>query len=363
MIEQTIANAIQRFKESCNQALNEEGIKMACRDFMSKVGEIFGIEIKSSAEVTSFHGGRTDSIYNDVYFEFKDLGLFEKKAKGSDEALYGRNDFDHGLFHYLINHALDECHKDDALFKTLLFRKVGVAFDGRTFYFCRFKKSNKTINIHNENKTKRFPKSISKEINAEFEVVGPLGFDDGVKRVLLYVRSATKKMLDAPALSLAFSPSSPVTKKTVPYLYNLLENALMSGSSGMRIQTLYNEWHRIFGTIYNEEKSDFVKHVSAIKKVYDIASFSGKVDVIKALFIIQTYYSIIIKLLVQNLFASLKLPTHKSSAISTFSDVVGLFYGSKDNFNDYIDNFYELNFFEWFTFTKDFDPQVINDIM
>lgn len=363
MTEQTMTNIISIFKTSCDQAQNEEGIKMACRDFMSKVGEIYSIEIKSSAEVTSLHGGRTDSIYNDVYFEFKSLGLFDKSGKGVKDALYGRNDSDHGLFHYLINYALDECHKDDTLFKTILFRKVGVAFDGKTFFFCRFRKSNRTINIYDKKKTKLFPKSMSKEINADFEIIGPVGFDEGVKRVLLYIRSTTKKMLDASALSLAFSPSSLVTKKSVPYLYALLEEALGVEKPVVRIQTLYNEWHRIFGTIYNEEKSDFVKHVAAIQKVYDIASFSGKIDVIKALFIIQTYYSIIIKLLVQNLFASLKLPTQSSSAISSFSDVIGLFYGTKNNFNDFVDNFYELNYFEWFTFTKSFDPQVINDII
>ena len=362
MAGNTTNSAIDLFKQKCNNARNEDEIKMACRDFMSAISVAYSIPIDASSEVTSFHGGRSDSIYNDVYFEFKDLNLFRGgKGKGLNDALYGRDDKDHGLFHYLINYALDDCHKDPTLFEELLYRKVGVGFDGNTFIFCRFKKSNTAISIFDKKKTKRFPKSFNQEINAEFEVTGPFPFDEGVKRVLLFVRSTKKKILDASSLCKTFAPSAPTTKTIIPYLYSLLEASLEKKSP--RIETLYQEWHRIFGTIYNEEKSDFVKHVSAIKGMYDIVSYSGQIDVIKALFIIQTYYSIIVKLLVQNLFASLKLPTLKSKTIRNRSDVIGLFYGAKDNFNAYIDNFYEINYFEWFTLASDFKDTILNDII
>lgn len=353
--------AIETFKTNCNAAVNEEGIKMACRDFMGDISRAYAIPISSSAEVTSFHGGRSDSIYNDVYFEFKDLNLFRGgKGKGVDEALYGRDELDHGLFHYLVNFALDDCHNNLDVFKSLLFNKVGVGFDGQTFIFCRFKQSSRTTVLYDAKKSKKYPKKFPKELDVEFEVNGPYSFDEGVKRVLLYVRSTQKKMLNASYLCAAFSPSSAITKRTVPYLYNLLETSLKTNH---RIETLYKEWHRIFGTIYNEEKSDFVKHVSAIKRMYDISSSSEDIDVIKALFIIQTYYSIIIKLIVQNLFASLRLPAMKSHPLRGKSDMIGLFYGTRDDFNEYVDNFYELNYFEWFTLEHTFDVQYLNDII
>lgn len=361
MKDNTTKQAIDKFKSGCLSAKNEEGIKMACRDFMNEIGHASGFPIFGSAEVPSIHGGRLDSIYNDVYFEFKDLGLFKGgTGKGVNDALYGRDETDHGLFHYLINFALDNCHNDIEAFKNRLFREVGVGFDGQTFYFCRFKASNTTTCIYDEKKTKRFPKKFPKDLEVEFEVNGPFTFEEGIKRVLLYVRSTQKKMLNATYLCSAFSPSSDITKKTVPYLYELLEKSIKTNH---RVETLYNEWHRIFGTIYNEEKSDFVKHVSAIKKMYDISATATDIDVIKALFIIQTYYSIIVKLIVQNLFASLRLPTMKSHPLSGRSDVIGLFYGTRDDFNEYVDNFYELNYFEWFTLEKTFDVSYLNDII
>lgn len=166
--------------------------------------------------------------------------------------------------------------------------------------------------------------------------------------------------MDASNLCKSFSSTADTTQRAIPYLYSLLDKSL---SDNGRVRTLYEEWKRIFGTIYEKQESDFVKHVSAIQQLYPINAGKKEIDVIRALFVIQTYYSIIVKLLIQNLFASLKLPTTKSQPLEYLSDVIGLFYGKRDDFNSFIDNFYELNYFEWFTMAGDLDLTIINEII
>ena len=354
-----IQTIIDKFKENCKTGKSEDDVKREVNLFVSRVGEHFQLEIDSSNERTSIHGGRADSIYNDVIVELKKLKLF-KNQEGVNEAVWGRDEKDHGLYHYLINFSLDSCHNDENLFLNLLTSKVGVGFDGNKFVFCRFKKSDKNI-ILEDNKTKRLPKKFKNlKFPVEFETSDVLDFDNGVKRLLLYIRSTNRMQLTAENLCNVFSSSSDISKNTISYLYALLSKDMQTNS---RVRTLFEEWHRIFGKIYEKQETDFVKHVSAIKSLYHIEEMQSNDDVIKVLFVIQTYYSIIIKLIIQNLFASLKLPNAKTDSLKHIGDVREVFYGRKDLFDNYIDNFFEIHFFEWFTMLEDLDIKFINDIL
>lgn len=354
-----VQTIIDKFKQNCKSGKSEDDVKREINLFVSRVGEHFQLEIDSSNERTSIHGGRADSIYNDVIVELKKLKLF-KNQDGINEAVWGRDEKDHGLYHYLINFSLDSCHNDENLFVNLLTSKVGVGFDGDKFVFCRFKKSDKGIELE-DSKTKKLPKKFKKlKFPVEFEISDVLDFDNGVKRLLLYVRSTNRMQLTAENLCNVFSSSSDISKNTISYLYALLNKDMQTNS---RVRTLFEEWHRIFGKIYEKQETDFVKHVSAIKSLYHIEEMQSNDDVIKVLFVIQTYYSIIIKLIIQNLFASLKLPNAKTDSLKHIGDVREVFYGRKDLFDQYIDNFFEIHFFEWFTMLEDLDIKFINDIL
>lgn len=259
-----IQQIIKKFKTSCKAARSEDDVKREINLFVDRINEHYQLEIKSSNERTSFHGGRADSIYNDVIVELKKFKLF-KNQEGVNEALWGRNEKDHGLYHYLINFSLDSCHNDESLFVNLLTSKVGVGFDGDKFVFCRFKKSDKETTLE-DGKTKKFPSQfINKKFPVEFETSEVLDFDNGVKRLLLYVRSTNRMQLTAENLCNVFSSSSNISKNTISYLYTVLNQNINKNS---RIMTLFNEWHRIFGKIYEKQETDFVKHVSAIKSLY-----------------------------------------------------------------------------------------------
>lgn len=356
-MESEISDIIEQYKNQCDIARTEDDIKGASNIFFNAIGLRLGIQIDSHNEITSAHGGRVDSIYNNIYFEYKKKGLFE--AHGTDEAVYGRDEKDHGLFHYLVNFALEESNGDEQRFLHYLTSSVGVGFDGEKFVFCRFKESlNETILYHSY-KTKRYPSTISHIQKVEFESSSPFNFSNGVKRILLLLRSTQRKRLNAQSLCESFAAHTEISQQSIIYLHSLLESSL---TSNRRIHTLYTEWDRIFGTIYGDQESDFVKQVEALQKFYPIR-FQNEDDVKKTLFIIQTYYSILIKLLIQNLFANLKLPSSKPDFVKDKSDLIKLFYGQKDGFDQFIDNFFEIHFFEWFTLAEEFNYEIINNLI
>lgn len=356
----TYLNSIVKdFKHACAKANTEDDIKRECNLFFANISKLYGIEINTDNEKTSMHGGRADSIYNHIIFELKKPHLFDS-SEGVNEALYGRNELDHGIKHYLVNFSLDECHNDENLFVNNLISKVGVGFDGYKFVFGRYKYSNIHNNIFDKKRTKRKPLSFKNEYPLELETSSTFDFDYGVKRLLLYIRSINRMQLTADNLCTSFSAKSAITQKTIAYLYALLEDNLTTNT---RVATLYKEWCRIFGRIYEKQETDFVKHASAINQIYPINKLDSNGDVVKALFVIQTYYSIIIKLMIQNLFASLKMPFSKIEVLNDVGDLRALFYGKKDLFNNYIDNFFEIHFFEWFTMTESLNLKFINDII
>ena len=115
-----IQRVIDTFKAQCMVSKTEDDIKREINLFMAKIGEHYQIEIASSNERTSAHGGRADSIYNDVIVELKKLRLFSRKNReGINEALWGRDERDHGLYHYLINFSLESCHDDEHILYNL----------------------------------------------------------------------------------------------------------------------------------------------------------------------------------------------------------------------------------------------------
>lgn len=354
-----IAAIIKEFKQECRAAKSEDDIKRACNIFFHSIGKAFDLEIKSENEKVSAHGGRADSVYNDIIFELKKLKLFSKSG-GIKEAVWGRDKNDHGIFHYLVNFSLENCSQDFDLFMSQLYDKVGIAFDGDKFVICRFKPDTGLMKIYDKRKTKKYPAHFPHEAHVAFEVSEAYDFESGVRMILLFLRSTKRKKLTSEYLCDSFSSNSVITQKTIPYLYKLLDESL---NSNMRVRTLYDEWNRIFGTIYEKQETDFVQHVTAIKRLYNVADADQDIDVKKALFCIQTYYSIVIKILIQNLYNSLRNPNISMGALRDISDVVGLFNGEKNSFKTTIDNFFEIHFFEWFTLVDNLEISNLNEII
>jgi hypothetical protein len=84
------------------------------------------------SEDTLLAGGRTDATFQNISFEFKKLAYFDT-PRGKNEALYGRDNRDHGLYDYLISNASISSVDDDETIVRKLTSGIGVAFDGKTF--------------------------------------------------------------------------------------------------------------------------------------------------------------------------------------------------------------------------------------
>ncbi len=301
-------------------------------------------------------GGRADSIYSNLYFEFKKPNKFRTK-KGISEALDGRDEKDRGLKHYLVNFTIDDSQNtDNDYFKDLLKNRVGVGFDGSKFIFARYKDSSNALNIFNKNKTNKFPSYINKsqKLSFDYEVVDD--FEIGLNRLLLLLRSTKRKRLSADELLLSFSATTELTQNSITYLYELLDGEL---SRNTRIKTLFDEWYRIFGLIYGKQETDFTKFKDELRQQYDLPR---NLEINKSLFVIQTYYSIVIKLLIHNLLESLSDPTSPPKLPSYKNELTSLFTG--DFYKNYnIDNFFEIHFFEWFILSESLDINFVNKII
>ena len=110
---------------------------------------------------------------------------------------------------------------------------------------------------------------------------------------------------------------------------------------------MYKEWDRIFGDIYGEKETDFTK----IKKsLCDLYGLDTDIEIRSILFTIQTYYNIVLKLLVSELLASLSNPLFDHAKPYNRQTILRLFSGKEAELQK-IKNFFEVQFFEWFIYS------------
>lgn len=346
---------INSFRNSCKSAKNEEDIRVATNIFIFELAKLLNLDNQRANEVTYIYGGRADSVYQNLIFEFKGPNKFASQS-GVEQALYGRDENDRGLFHYLVNSTLeDETVIDDESFLQVIGSKAGIAFDGSTFYFVRFRSSNTEILLHDEQKT-RWTKNIAKKQPLKFEIDRSIDFDSGIRKFSLLARSTKKKLLSADSLLESFSNNSELSQRTITYLYRLLNRSLRTNT---RIKTLFEEWLRIFGEIYGDVETDFTIYKDELLQMYDLPQ---RLDIKKCLFVLQTYYSSVIKLLVQNLLFSLNNPLEEAQRPKYKSDLTSLFSGGNSS-QSVIENFFEIHFFEWFILCEELEMPYFHHII
>ena len=100
----------KKLKESLRGSKQEEDVRLATYSFLSDLTKDLGINIKVLSEHVVLTGGRIDSLYDNVIFEFKKPKHF-RTPSGIDEAILGRSEHGKrkgGLTNYLLSLAIKE---------------------------------------------------------------------------------------------------------------------------------------------------------------------------------------------------------------------------------------------------------------
>ena len=310
-------------------------------------------------------GGRTDATFQNISFEFKKEGYFNK-ASGIKEALYGRDNSDHGLHDYILSNAgIGVNDKIDVIVKKIM-AGIGVGFDGKQFIFARFIPSTQKKKID----TSKVKIEITEAVNIEF-TYEIKDFSKGIKRLALLLKQTDKFSLSKQMLCSVINPKSDYVRGSILTIYKNLDDNLdaTKDTFNNRVKTLYDEWNRVFGVMYgdDEDATDFTEVSSKIREMYGISD-AVEIDSKRYLFSMQTFFNIFLKLLVYSFLSQLVDPMFTTEQELTKDEINRLFDGNTDASCKLVNNFFESHFLEWFTFTANisdpessFDVKLINE--
>lgn len=348
-----------------NNFSNEDDVKIhfhsdIVKPILSEVNPSMLNQYKSENNLLS--GGRTDATFQNISFEFKAFKYFQN-SKGINEALYGRDDKDHGLYDYIIGNS-DILNKDEIeIMKSKLLNSIGVGFDGNSFIFARFV----PCPIFKKLNTNKLKINIDTKLPVEFHYEIN-DFTSGLKRLVLLLKQQNKRTLNKKNLISIINPKSSFVRENIETIYQeLMFNINISNSNGSpRVRTLYKEWDRIFGKMYGEDKeaTSFTEVSSIIKQTYGIDE-NTRINSKVYLFALQTFFNIFLKLLIYSFLAQLISPFFKVVDL-TKEQINDLFNGDYEKYKSLINNFFESHFLEWFIYAyseDNFDINVINNVL
>ena len=312
-------------------------------------------------------GGRTDATFQNISFEFKKERYFDK-ASGVKEALYGRDDTDHGLQDYILSNAgINVKDNTDIIIKKIL-AGIGVGFDGNQFIFARFIPSTQKKDVD----TSKVSIEINEPLNIEF-TYEIKSFAKGLKRLAVLLKQTDKISLSKKRLCEVINPKSDYVRESILTIYKNLEDNIDSTKDTFnnRVKTLYDEWDRVFGVMYgdDEDATDFTEVSSKIREMYGISD-GVEIDSKRYLFSMQTFFNIFLKLLVYSFLSQLVDPVFTTKQELSKDEINRLFDGTTEASCKLVNNFFESHFLEWFTFTANiediessFDVKLINDTL
>lgn len=304
-------------------------------------------------------GGRTDATFQNISFEFKKNDYF-RTPKGVNEALYGRDSKDHGLYDYIISSSGINDGDSEELVEHKLKSGIGVGFDGVKFIFARFVPSTKKTTIN----TAKVKTNIPFQLNLAFSYEVK-DFQSGLKRLSMLLKQQGRLTLNKSNLLNTINVKSTFVRENIIKIYDMVKFNLYNLDGSNRVRTLYKEWDRVFGIMYgvDTEATDFTEVSSKIKDAYGIDAKTD-IDSKMYLFSMQTFFNIFLKLLVYSFLSQLVDPTFTIQQQFTKPEINRLFSGSSINNKRLVNNFFEAHFLEWFIFSDDaFEVNVVNDTL
>lgn len=304
-------------------------------------------------------GGRTDATFQNVSFEFKKLAHFNTQ-RGIDEALYGRDNTDHGLYDYLISSSDIKDGDNEPTVVRKLLSGIGVGFDGKKFVFARFIPSSQKAKINTEKVSITIPFPLNLRFYYEIK-----DFSSGLKRLVLILKQQDKMALNKKNILSIINTRSTFVRESILKTYKEIDFNLHDYDGSNRVRTLFGEWNRVFGIMYgeDEEATDFTEVSSKIRDAYGIDD-SVDIDSKMYLFSMQTFFNIFLKLLIYSFLSQLVDPSFTVKQELSKAEIDRLFDGAQGTSTNLVGNFFEAHFMEWFTYTDSgFETEIVNETL
>lgn len=370
--EETIAIGQEKAERYARQlraavtgATGEEDIRLGVHHFLVDLTKELGVNVKVQAERVVITGGRIDSLFDNIVFEFKAPGRLGTDS-GISEAVYGRvskGKRKGGLIEYIVSESVKESH-DTTEFQSALSTKIGVAFDGKTFLFLRFVATGDTgkevpIRELIEGRGAELPEWVPAHVDGDLLRTTQRDLKAGLRYLYLNLRAISpREPLRSTGVSKRFGESGDHFEKHLMVLYSALSTSLSNGEP--HVTTLYDEWERVFGKVYGD-KATATRTVRA-EMVDSYGGIVGTdpdgVNIPRFIFSVHTYYNIILKLLVSELISSLLNPFSRKGITLAVSDDRFQAQLRRIMMGDYfqfagVQDFFELGFFEWWLYALD----------
>ncbi|MBU3202755.1 Eco57I restriction-modification methylase domain-containing protein [Clostridium algidicarnis] len=344
-----------------NRFNNEDDIKVnfhtdIVKPILRAVNPLQASQYNSENRLLS--GGIPDATFQNISFEYKKYGHFDS-IKGIEEALYGRKQgkTDHGLYDYIISDSEIKSDDNEDIITEKITNNIGVGFDGKQFIFARFIKTTSKNKIDTTKTNLESLPEIKVEFQSEIK-----NFDTGIRKLTLLLRQQNKMALTKKNLLGIINTESPFVRESIQSIYKELEYNITTLDGSGRVRTLYSEWDRVFGVMYGEddEATGFTEVTPSIREAYGFED-DFEIDSKMYLFALQTFFNIVLKLLVHSFLSQLISPSFTAKDALTKAQVDMLFDGNNDEDNKIVDNFFESHFLEWFTYSdRGFEVDIVN---
>ena len=347
--------------DATRNAVGEEDVRTGTYHFLVDLTKELGINIKIYSERIVITGGRIDSLFDNIVFEFKDPDKFRTPA-GIEEAVHGRvhkGKRKGGLIEYITAEAVKESHDAEDLHKALS-TKIGIGFDGRTMVFVRFVTSGDKDQEVNPREIlgprAELGSWVPSSIDGYFSQTIQKDLKVALRYLYLNLRAISpREPLRSAGVSKRFGEKGENFEKHLIVLYSTLSEYLAKGDP--HVETLYGEWERVFGKVYGDKAT--ATRVVLDELIETHAAIVGtnpeEVNILRLIFSIHTYYNIILKLLVSELLSSLLNPFSRKGITLAVSDLKFQQQVKRIVTGDYfkiagVQNFFEMGFFEWWSY-------------
>jgi hypothetical protein len=286
----TLAQAIRRVAET---ASSEEDLRIGVEKLLEPALAQLGVVTQPRYEkhirrTVLTAPGRADALYGQAVIEYEPPGkLSTQRGLASTRKQLER---------YLLGLAGSGSEREGALR-----RIAGIGLDGQSIFFLRYRSDRPpTEGESPKAPLTQLPLLVEEAPAGSFSLIGPYSItEESVSQFLLHLRALRRRPLGADELAKEFGPAGDVAHETVNALYSRLEECLTApGSKYPRVETLYEEWRRIFGIVYGQELVKAQRDAHALARRYNVTEFT---DLKPLLFAVHTYYALFMKILAAEL--------------------------------------------------------------